>query len=88
LPGVSDIESHTAAPGLGSFTHAVYDASNTTASIDALAQQMAAVLTNHIRGTFPAPADARYVGTVFGTEVFVRVCWAWLTYPLCLLWRA
>lgn len=25
------------------------------------------------------------MGTVFVTELFVRVRWAWLTYPLCLL---
>lgn len=83
LPGISDDK--TFAPGLSSFIHAVYDASNSTVSLNALVQQMSTVLTNHIRGTFPAPADARYVGTVFGTELFVRVRWAWLTYPLCLL---
>src|SRR5256714_5196684 len=60
LQGVSD----TAAPAFNSFIHAIYDASNSKASIDALVQQMATVLTNHIRGTFSAPADARYVGTL------------------------
>jgi hypothetical protein len=75
LQGVSDMGSGTAA----------YDASNMMASIDALVQEMATVLTNHIRGTFAAQAGARYVGTVFGTEFFVCVRWAWLTYPLCLL---
>ena len=44
LPGVSDDD--TAAPGLSSFIHVIYDASNSTASIDALVHQMATVLTN------------------------------------------
>jgi hypothetical protein len=64
------------------FMHKFWDASNSTNSMSAHAQQMANGFTAFLRTTMTASADIRYAPTIHSTKTFVHVRWAWLLYPL------
>ncbi|KAJ9616709.1 hypothetical protein H2200_000428 [Cladophialophora chaetospira] len=73
--------------GLGTFAQAVWEASNSTASINTFFENAAQSFTNFMR-TAPsvsAPDDEQYAPAVYTTEIYVHVRWGWLAFPLSVL---
>lgn len=67
------------------FVQAFWNASNTTQTMNAIAQQIADSYTTFMRTTMSSESDSRYAPTVFTDQMFARVRWEWLTFPLGLL---
>ena len=66
-----------------------WQASGSLANLTALVQGVSDSLTTYIRTAGPAPApDVRFAPTVGVSVPVVRVRWAWLAYPLTLLFGA
>jgi hypothetical protein len=65
--------------------HAFWNASNDTESQSALPKQVADGFTTYMRTQIPAEPDVRYAPTTFTDEVFVKIRWGWLQFPLGLL---
>lgn len=82
IPDFSGFISSTSDP----ITYAFWDASNSTAALHAFIEKFASTFTTLMRTTTSAaPPDHFYAPTVLSNEVFVRVRWGWLAFPLGLL---
>ena len=64
---------------------AIWNSTTSLADTNAMASRIADTLSNYMRTSAPAPLDARYAPTVFADQTFIRVRWAWLSFPLSLL---
>ena len=75
----------TSVGNVNAYVKAFYDASESLDTMSAFMQQIANGMTTYLRTSRQASPDRAYAPTVFTTEIFVRVRWPWLAYPLSLL---
>ena len=64
---------------------AMWSAANTTSTMSDKMQVIADSFTSYMRTDLPAAPDKRYAPSVGSLEIFVRVRWLWITYPLSLV---
>ena len=69
----------------GAATHTLWLASNSTSTMSSKLNVIADTFTSYMRTNLAAAPEERYAPAVSNTEIFVRVRWLWLAYPLCLV---